>query len=151
MNKRLRQQLILDIINEVDAGTQDELAEELKARGISVTQATLSRDIRDLNLIKVSGRYKKHRYSADKSSGAHDKKFLNLFINCVMSVETAQNIVVVKTLGGNGNCAGVVVDGLGLSEVVGSVAGDDTLIIVTRNNYDAEKVCNKLKAIVNDN
>lgn len=147
MNKRLRQQLILDIISEVDAGTQEELVEELRLRGVDVTQATLSRDIRDLNLIKVSGRYKKHRYSADDKDEQHDKKFMELFSNCVMSVETAQNIVVVKTLGGNGNCAGVVVDGLRLSEVVGSVAGDDTLIIVTRNNYDADKVARKLKTL----
>ena len=68
-----------------------------------------------------------------------------MFLNCVTDIERAQNIVVVKTLGGNGNSAGVVVDKMNLSEVVGSVAGDDTLLIVTKTNEDAERVTKKLK------
>ena len=68
-----------------------------------------------------------------------------MFLNCVTDIERAQNIVVVKTLGGNGNSAGVVVDKMNLSEVVGSVAGDDTLIIVTKTNEDAERITKKLK------
>lgn len=146
MNKRLRQKMILDVIEEVEAETQDDLARELEKRGILVTQATLSRDIRDLNLVKTAGKYKKHRYSSGNSESGHtDKKFLNVFLNCVTDIESAQNIVVVKTLGGNGNSAGVVVDKMNLSEVVGSVAGDDTLIIVTKSNDDAERVTKKLK------
>ena len=142
MNKRLRQKIILDVIEEVEAETQDDLARE----GILVTQATLSRDIRDLNLVKTAGKYKKHKYSPSNPDKDHtDKKFLNMFLNCVTDIERAQNIVVVKTLGGNGNSAGVVVDKMNLSEVVGSVAGDDTLLIVTKTNEDAERVTKKLK------
>lgn len=146
MNKRLRQKIILDVIEEVETETQDDLVRELEKRGILVTQATLSRDIRDLNLVKTAGKYKKHKYSPSNPDKDHtDKKFLNMFLNCVTDIERAQNIVVVKTLGGNGNSAGVVVDKMNLSEVVGSVAGDDTLLIVTKTNEDAERVTKKLK------
>ena len=141
MNKRLRQKIILDVIEEVETETQDDLARELEKRGILVTQATLSRD-----LVKTAGKYKKHKYSPSNPDKEHtDKKFLNMFLNCVTDIERAQNIVVVKTLGGNGNSAGVVVDKMNLSEVVGSVAGDDTLIIVTKTNEDAERITKKLK------
>lgn len=149
MNKKLRQNHILEIISRVETETQEELANELSRCGIEVTQATLSRDIRELNLVKTAGIYKKHKYSKTTDIDAHtDKKRLNLFVNCVVDVEAAQNIVVVKTLGGNGNSAGVVVDGLALSEVVGSVAGDDTLIIVTKTNEAAQKVVKKLHDIL---
>ena len=146
MNKRLRQKIILDVIEEVETETQDDLARELEKSGILVTQATLSRDIRDLNLVKTAGKNKKPKYYPSNPDKEHtDKKFLNMFLNCVTDIERAQNIVVVKTLGGNGNSAGVVVDKMNLSEVVGSVAGDDTLIIVTKTNEDAERITKKLK------
>ena len=125
MNKRLRQKIILDVIEEVETETQDDLARELE---------------------KTAGKYKKHKYSPSNPDKDHtDKKFMNMFLNCVTDIERAQNIVVVKTLGGNGNSAGVVVDKMNLSEVVGSVAGDDTLLIVTKTNEDAERVTKKLK------
>ncbi len=146
MNKKLRQKMILEIVDEVETATQEDLANELQKRGILVTQATLSRDIRELSLIKTSGKYKKHRYSTASIENNHtDKKFLNLFLNCVTDIERAQNIVVVKTLGGNGNTAGVVIDSMNMDEVVGSVAGDDTLIVITKTNEDAERVTKRLK------
>lgn len=145
MNKRLRQKMILDIIESIETETQEDLAQELQKKGILVTQATLSRDIRELNLIKTAGKYKKHKY-ANRSENEHaDKKFLNVFLNCVTDIESAQNIVVVKTLNGNGNSAGIVVDNMNMTEIVGSVAGDDTLLIVTKSNEDAERVTKKLK------
>ena len=146
MNKRLRQKMILEIIESIETETQEDLAQELQKKGILVTQATLSRDIRELNLIKTAGKYKKHKYAAGRSENEHaDKKFLNVFLNCVTDIESAQNIVVVKTLNGNGNSAGIVVDNMNMTEIVGSVAGDDTLLIVTKSNEDAERVTKKLK------
>ena len=147
MKKQVRQNHIIEIIEQVETETQEELASELKARGIDVTQATLSRDMRELDLVKVAGTYKKHKAS---SADAHtDKKMLNLFINCVIGVECAQNIVVVKTLSGNGNTAGIVIDKMDLEEIVGSVAGDDTVIIVTKSGDAAERVAHKLNALFN--
>lgn len=145
MNKRLRQKMILDIIESIETETQEDLAQELQKKGILVTQATLSRDIRELNLIKTAGKYKKHKYASISENEHADKKFLNVFLNCVTDIESAQNIVVVKTLNGNGNSAGIVVDNMNMTEIVGSVAGDDTLLIVTKSNEDAERVTKKLK------
>lgn len=150
MKKQVRQNYIIEIIEQVETETQEELASELKARGIDVTQATLSRDMRELDLVKVAGTYKKHKYAKASSADAHtDKKMLNLFINCVIGVECAQNIVVVKTLSGNGNTAGIVIDKMDLEEIVGSVAGDDTVIIVTKSGDAAERVAHKLNALFN--
>lgn len=145
MNKRLRQKMILEIIESIETETQEDLAQELQKKGILVTQATLSRDIRELNLIKTAGKYKKHKYASRSENEHADKKFLNVFLNCVTDIESAQNIVVVKTLNGNGNSAGIVVDNMNMTEIVGSVAGDDTLLIVTKCNEDAERITKKLK------
>lgn len=151
MKKQVRQSHILEIISQVETETQEELAAELKARGIEVTQATLSRDIRELDLVKISGTYKKHKYAKATSEDAHtDRKLLNLFTNCVLDIINAQNIVVVKTLSGNGNTAGIVVDRLEIEEVVGSVAGDDTLLIVTKNNDAALRVVTKLRGLLEE-
>lgn len=149
MKKQVRQNHIIEIIEQVETETQEELASELKARGIDVTQATLSRDMRELDLVKVAGTYKKHKYAKASSAAHTDKKMLNLFINCVIGVECAQNIVVVKTLSGNGNTAGIVIDKMDLEEIVGSVAGDDTVIIVTKSGDAAERVAHKLNALFN--
>lgn len=150
MGKKSRQNKILEIIASSEIDTQEELAQILNACGFIVTQATVSRDIKELGLIKINGVKRKHKYSVTgfASDTTHDDKFLNLFRNCVVDIIRAQNLVVVKTLGGNGNSAGVLVDKLKISEVVGSVAGDDTLLIVTHSERNAEIVVSMLKKLL---
>lgn len=141
MKKSDRQNKIIEIISSREIDTQDELVEVLNSLDLNVTQATVSRDIKELGLIKVKGKVKKYKYSLMQPNADIRKiRLLSLFKNCVTSIAVAKNIVVVKTLGGNGNSAGVMIDSLNLEEIVGSVAGDDTLIIVTKSDEDAEKV-----------
>ncbi|MBQ4099576.1 MAG: arginine repressor [Clostridia bacterium] len=149
MNKQARQNKIIEIINSREIDTQEELVLALNEFNLNVTQATVSRDIKELNLIKVSGKVKRFKYACEKKvSDFNDLKLLNLFKNCVVKIDVAQNIVVLKTLGGNGNSAGVMVDKLNLEEIVGSVAGDDTVIIVTKTNDDALFVKNELEKLL---
>ncbi len=146
MEKNSRQEKILELINAYEIDTQSELAQRLNEYNFKVTQATVSRDIKELNLIKVSGKVKKYKYSAIQQNEQRDMyKMFNLFKVSVVSVETAQNIVVVKTLLGNGLAAGTAIDKMKIPEVVGCVGGDDTIIIVTKNNEDALIVEQKLR------
>ena len=140
-----RHEKILELIARKEIETQEELCEELNRENYVVTQATISRDIRDLHLFKVAGVEKKNRYAyIGENEGEVSEKMRNLFKNCVVSVAVAQNLVVVKTMTGNGANAGAVVDKLNLESVVGSVAGDDTLLVVCKDNDSADEVQRRL-------
>ena len=140
---------ILEIISEKEIETQEELCAELNARNYVVTQATISRDIRDLHLFKVAGVEKKYRYSyINEDESEVSPKMKSLFRDCVVGINYAQNLVVIKTLTGNGANAGTVVDKLNYQEVIGSVAGDDTLLVVCKDNNAAVSVVDKIKAFM---
>ena len=145
MSRNLRHEAILSLIEEKEIETQEELCAELSARGFPVTQATVSRDVKDLRLFKVAGAVKKYRYAyIDDGSNKISPKMHNLFRECVLSIRPALNQVVVKTLRGNGSNAGMIVDKLNLPEIVGSIAGDDTLLIVSSSEEKALVVVEKL-------
>ncbi len=145
MLKAARHKKILEIITDKEIETQEELCAELNALSYVVTQATISRDIRDLHLFKVAGKEKKYRYAyINKNDDGISQKMRSLFRECVLSVKAAQNLVVVKTLSGNGGNAGAVVDKLNHEEIVGSVAGDDTLLIVCADNEAAAAIVAKI-------
>ncbi len=145
MLRSARHAKILEIISHNEIETQEELCEKLNQLDFVVTQATISRDIRDLHLFKVAGIEKKYRYAyINDGESEISPKMKSLFRDCVLSVKAAQNLVVVKTLSGNGANAGAVVDKLNYEEVVGSVAGDDTLLIVCGDNQGAELVVEKI-------
>ena len=149
MLRSARHAKILEIISHKEIETQEELCAELNELHFVVTQATISRDIRDLHLFKIAGIEKKYRYAFINDGDSElSPKLRNLFRNCVMSVKAAQNLVVVKTLSGNGANAGAVVDKLNYEEIVGSVAGDDTLLIVCADNEGASVVVDKLTAFI---
>ncbi|MBR4420820.1 MAG: arginine repressor, partial [Clostridia bacterium] len=132
MSKIKRQQKLLDIIKQYEVETQEELIVMLNNSGYNVTQATVSRDINELKLIKSAGKHKKYRYvQVTQSKQIDNSKFISLFKAAVVSIEVAQNLIVVKTLISNGAPVGATVDSLNYKEVVGCVAGDDTLLIVT--------------------
>jgi transcriptional regulator of arginine metabolism len=145
MLKSARHAKILELISEKEIETQEELCDELNALNYVVTQATISRDIRDLRLFKVAGTQKKYRYAyINDSEEEISPKMKSLFRDCVLSVKAAQNLVVIKTLIGNGANAGAVVDKLNHEEIVGSVAGDDTLLVVCHDNTAADLVVQKI-------
>lgn len=145
MLKSARHAKILEIIKEKEIETQEELCAELNALNYVVTQATISRDIRDLRLLKVDGSEKKYRYAyINESDSEISDKMKGLFRECVLSVVAAQNIVVVKTLSGNGANAGIVIDKVKHDGIVGSVAGDDTVLVVCVDNQAAELVVEKI-------
>ena len=141
MKKIDRHNKILEIISSKEIDTQEELVEILNSLNLNVTQATVSRDIKELCLIKISGKTKKYKYALMQNDTLSEQsKQANLFKNCVTKIDVAKNIVVVKTLVGNASAAGAVIDNLNLIEIVGSVAGDDTIIIVARTDEDAKDV-----------
>lgn len=149
MLRSARHAKILEIISHKEIETQEELCEELNRMNHSVTQATISRDIRDLHLFKVAGIEKKYRYAyINDGESEISPKLRSLFRDCVISVQAAQNLVVVKTLSGNGANAGAVVDKLEHEEIIGSVAGDDTLLIVCADNTAAETVVKKIEEFI---
>jgi transcriptional regulator of arginine metabolism len=149
MLRSARHAKILELISQKEIETQEELCYELNRMNYVVTQATISRDIRDLHLFKVAGVEKKYRYAyiSDRDSDI-SPKMKSLFRDCLLSVRIAQNLIVIKTLAGNGANAGAVIDKLNLDEIVGSVAGDDTLLVVCETNEDAEAVVEKIKEFI---
>ena len=145
MLRSARHAKILEIISSKEIETQEELCDELERQNIVVTQATISRDIRELRLFKVAGVEKKYRYAyINESDSEISPKMKSLFRECVLSIKAAQNLVVIKTLVGNGSNAGTVVDKLNHDEIVGSVAGDDTLLVVCHDNESAAAVVQKI-------
>lgn len=148
MTKKERLSIILRLIEEKEISTQEELTAELNNKGLNVSQATVSRDINELALIKVEGVVKKVRYSAPSSAtGDVPQNFIDIFRHVTESIVSANNLIVIKTMSGNANSVALVIDKLHIKEVLGTVAGDDTLLIVTKNNSDAEKIVKILKKI----
>ena len=138
--KRARQAEILNIIQAVDVETQEQLLDELKARGFSATQATISRDIKDLRLVKeLSGGGYRYASSERKGLADSDARLRNIFKEGVTSVDRAQNIVVVRTMPGLASAACSALDSMEIPGMVGSLAGDDTGILIMRDNDAAER------------
>ena len=138
--KRARQAEILNIIQAVDVETQEQLLDELKARGFSATQATISRDIKELRLVKeLSGGGYRYASSERKGLADSDLRLRNIFKEGVTSVDLAQNIVVVRTMPGLASAACSALDSMEIPGMVGSLAGDDTGILIMRDNASAER------------
>lgn len=145
MHRNARQQKILEIIATKEIDTQEELCEELQKLNFNVTQATVSRDIKELKLYKISGNTKKYKYACLESDGDSVKgKMKLLFRECVQSINFANNIVVIKTMQANASTAGIFVDSLKMKGVLGSIAGDDTILIVADSNESAQIIADRL-------
>lgn len=148
--KSRRQAEILNIIETTDVETQDQLLEELQARGIVSTQATISRDIKELHLVKEQTEQGVYRYVASerKAEQDHGGRLRNIFKEGVTSFDVAQNIIVVKTMPGLANAAAAALDGMENAALVGSLAGDDTVLVIMRDNQAAEAFCGELHRMV---
>lgn len=139
--KKERQALIRELVEKYEIETQEELAERLVEAGFSVTQATVSRDIREMKLTKISKSDGSFKYAILTESEHYlSDKYIRVLKNGYTSMETAQNILVVKTVAGMAMAVAAAIDSMHLRKIVGSIAGDDTIMMVLHDNQDAEKV-----------
>jgi len=151
--KSQRQSKILELISKYDIETQEELTQYLAKNGYIATQATVSRDIKELRLVKVStgekhGRQTKYKYATNSLSSEIDarlgNKFRNILSETVLKINCAGHIVVLKTYAGMAQAAGAAIDALDVPTLIGSVAGDDTIMIVMATENDAQDFMKKL-------
>lgn len=149
--KSQRQAKILEIVSTRDVETQEQLLEALQDAGFYSTQATISRDIKELRIVKELTKFGSYRYSAvTKELGSSFSARLHaIFRECVTSFDYAQNLVVVHTIPGLASAAASAVDAMEMPFVVGSVGGDDTVLIVLRDTNAAMALCAELKNILN--
>ena len=148
--KNVRQSEILEIVRSKDIDTQEQLLEELKARGFTTTQATISRDIKELRLVKEltgSGGYR-YALSERKTASTSDTRLRNIFKEGVVSVDVAQNIVVVRTMPGLASAACSALDNMEIEGVVGTLAGDDTGILIMRDNSLAQQFSSEVHKLL---
>ena len=147
MKRNKRQLKLIEIINNKDVETQGELMELLSAAGFPTTQATISRDINDLGILKTLTPNKRYKYVCPPDEKENmTNKYNNLFKEAVLSIRSAQNIIVVKTIIGSANSAAAFIDNLNITEIIGTLAGDDTILLVVVDEYSAEMVKRKLNA-----
>ncbi len=150
--KSKRQEALLEIIRRERIDTQEELTNALREAGFSVTQATISRDIKELRLIKTLGEDGRYHYAAVRSTATEEvsSKLQTLFRDAVRTVDHACNMVVVKCLSGTAGAVCAAVDSMELPSIVGTLAGDDTIMIVARTEADALRLSRTLKDLTLD-
>lgn len=147
--KESRQDKMLEIIQKHDVGTQEELAARLREAGFAVTQATVSRDIRELKLSKVPMADGGQRYAVlEQDDEQREDKFARVLMDAFVSVEAAQNILVMKTVSGMAMAAAAALDALKFPEVVGCIAGDDTIFMAAHSAEEAQSLSEKIRAMV---
>ncbi|MCI5705290.1 MAG: arginine repressor [Oscillospiraceae bacterium] len=148
--KSKRQQEILDIVAQRDIETQEQLLDALKERGVSTTQATISRDIKQLHLVKelTAGGIYKYAVSQRKTALNNVGRLQTIFRQGVTSYDMAQNIVVLRTMPGLASAAAAAIDAMEIPELVGSLAGDDTVILIMRTNGSAEEFCEEIREML---
>lgn len=143
--KANRQKKILEIINRYHVETQDDLIDQLLMEGFSVTQATISRDIRELQLTKVLTGKGSYRYVAPKKEDMVAGMKINAaLVDSIISVDYAQNLVVVHTFPGLAQAVAAGIDNLSIAEVLGCVAGDDTILVATRSDAAAKSISERI-------
>jgi len=140
---------IVELINKYHIETQEELAEYLKHEGFKITQATVSRDIRDLKLTKVPTEGGRQKYAVHQSVETEmSDKYIRVLKDGFVSIDMAQNILVIKTVSGMASAVCAAIDSMRLNEIVGSIAGDDTIMCAIRTTDDTIKVMDKISKIV---
>ena len=145
--KSKRQSKIMEIISGRNVETQEQLLELLQEEGFRCTQATISRDIKELRIVKELTNLGSYRYtaSAGEPAGSFSARLNTIFRECVTSVDYAQNIIIIRTLPGLAQAVGSALDSMDHENVVGSIAGDDTVVIIMRNAATAERLCTHLR------
>ncbi len=147
--KRRRLKKIIELIEKYDIETQEELADRLQQEGFQVTQATVSRDIRELKLSKVPASGGRQKYALlDHQEHQMAEKYVNILRQAFVSMDSAQNILVIKTVSGMAMAVGAAMDRIGWEEIVGCIAGDDTVMCAIRTLEDTATVMRELEKIV---
>lgn len=149
--KTKRHSKIVELINSYDIETQEELAQRLEEDGFAVTQATVSRDIRDLKLSKVVTANGKQKYSLMPKQDGISEKYVRILGEAFVSMDMAQNILVVKTVSGMAMAAAAALDSMQMSEIVGCIAGDDTIMAAIRSVDDTVVVMERIRKLVYKN
>ncbi len=149
--KSQRQAKILEIISNKNVETQEQLLAALQEAGFRGTQATISRDIKELRIVKELTNMGTYRYTTSSSelSGSFSTRMNTIFRECVVSFDYAQNIIIIRTLPGLASAAASAIDAMNMSAVVGSLAGDDTVMVVMRDMNAAASFCGEIKSLLN--
>lgn len=147
--KAKRQALIREIVENQSIQTQEELADALAAHGMVVTQATVSRDIKEMHLLKVLSEEGGYRYATmDKSEQGMNERLIRMLADSVVDMSSANNLIVIHTLPGSAHVAGEAVDSLHWPEVLGTIAGDNTILVIVRSNEDVDGVLRRFRSII---
>ncbi len=147
--KQKRQNKIIELIEHYEIDTQEELTNRLKSAGFSVTQATVSRDIRELKLSKVPSGKGKQIYVVMKSDDSHmNEKYVRVLQDGLISMDMAQNILVIKTVSGMAMAVAAALDAMNFPEIVGCIAGDDTIMAAVRSVEDTVIVIEKIQILL---
>ena len=147
--KNKRHQRIMELIEQFDIETQEELVVKLLEDGFNITQATVSRDIRELKITKVSNGKGRQKYVVLNNDTEHlADKYIRIIRDGLTGMDTAQNILVIKTVSGMAMAVAAALDAMNLSEVVGSIAGDDTIMVAVRTTQDAVLVRDKIADLI---
>ncbi len=149
--KAKRHTQIVEIIKQFDIETQEELTNKLKEKGFDVTQATVSRDIKELKLVKVPDDNGMYKYAVKQANSEIrvSAKFKTILEETVLRVDVSTSIVVIKTFPGMAQAAASAIDNMNWGEIVGTIAGDDTIFVALRTTDDALLLCDKLKELLN--
>ncbi len=147
--KSSRQVAILEIINNQSVETQEELAEELGKRGFRVTQATVSRDIKEMKLIKVQSTGGNYRYAlADNADSSINERLIRMFSDTVLNMTSAYNQIILKTISASANIAAEAIDSMRWPEILGTIAGDNTILLIVRSTEEVPGVLERLNAMI---
>lgn len=148
--KKDRQNAILAIISRNAIETQEELTEELRKHGYTATQSTISRDIKELKIVKISVDNDRYKYAIKTGETTESKaKYRNILMETVTSVDYAQNLLVIHTYPGMANAAAAAIDSIFRHEILGSIAGDDTIIAVLHTMTEADSTCKRILSFLN--
>ena len=149
--KRRRQQAILDLVRREPLGSQAAILERLRGQGFDVTQPTVSRDLEELGLVRVRDATGHLRYASPAEAGTNGHgidRLHRVLAEFVLRLEASRNIVVVRTPPGSANTVAQVIDQVGLEDVIGTVAGDDTILVVTREGVRGSTVVKRLQDLI---
>ena len=147
--KAKRQAMIREIVESQSIQTQEELADALRQHGMVVTQATVSHDIKELHLLKVLAEDGGYRYATmDKGEQGTNDRLIHMLADSVLDIQSANNLIVIHTLAGSAHVAGEAVDSLKWPEILGTIAGDNTILVVVRTNDEVDTVIRRFRNII---
>ena len=147
--KTKRQRKIIELITNYDIETQEELAAKLVENGLNVTQATISRDIRELNLTKIATKGGKQKYAVQSSSDiVSNSKYMRVLNDGIITMDTAGNILVVKTVSGMAMAVAAALDAMQIKEILGCIAGDDTIMCVVKHAEETDRVKEHIESFI---